>query len=93
MAFFVGLTTAFLLNRVFVFSAERGTTWRTEAVRFLVVNLLGLAVTMVVSVGCLWILERTLGRSALVEGGAHFAGLSATTITSYIAHKTWTFAG
>lgn len=93
LAFFVGLTTAFVLNRALVFSEARGTTWKTEAVRFLIVNLAGLVVTLGAAVGCLRVLLAAFGPAGWVEGLAHLIGLGCSAITSYVAHRTWTFAG
>ena len=93
LAFFVGLTTAFVLNRAFVFVGERGTSWHTEAVRFTVVNLFGLALTLGVSLLALRLLHPATGDARVAEAIAHFAGIAATVVGSYFAHKFWTFHG
>ncbi len=93
LAFLVGLTSAFTLNRAFVFSDERETSVRTEALRFVVVNLAGLVVTMIASLLTLKLLTTQLGPGPMVDGLAHFCGLGCTAVTSYFAHKMWTFGG
>jgi putative flippase GtrA len=93
LAFFVGLTTAFVLNRAFVFVAERGTSWRTEAVRFTIVNLFGLVLTLGVSLLVLHQLLPMAGITRAAEAISHFAGIAATVASSYFAHKFWTFHG
>jgi len=91
LAFWIGLVTAFVLNRRYVFSEARSSTWQTEAVRFLIVNLAGLVVTMVAAVLALRILDTMFGTTPVTEGAAHLAGLGATAVTSYLGHKFWTF--
>ena len=93
LAFFVGLTTAFVLNRIFVFVGERATSWRTEAVRFTIVNLFGLVLTLGVSLLFLHRVLPAIGITRAAEAIAHFAGIAATVVSSYFAHKFWTFHG
>jgi putative flippase GtrA len=91
LAFFVGLTTAFVLNRSWVFVRAQPTTWQGEAVRFTIVNLAGLVLTLGVS---LWLADTVLpalGAGRAREAIAHFCGIAATVVTSYVAHKWWTF--
>lgn len=91
LAFFVGLATAFVLNRNWVFRRRTRAAWRIEAARFTIVNLAGLPLTVIVSV---WLATRLLpalgvqnGREAL----AHLCGIGATVVSSYLAHKWWSF--
>ena len=93
LAFFVGLATAFVLNRAFVFVGERSTSWRIEALRFVVVNLGGLVLTLVVSLYFLHYLLPATDISRGPEAIAHLAGIAATVVSSYLAHKFWTFRG
>jgi putative flippase GtrA len=93
LAFCVGLTTAFLLNRAFVFVGERATSWHTEAIRFTIVNLFGLLLTLGVSLLVLRYLRPGAGDVRVAEAVAHFAGIAATVVGSYLAHKFWTFHG
>lgn len=93
LAFLVGLATAFVLNRAVVFVGKRGTSWRTEALRFLIVNLAGLVLTLGVSLFFLRHLLPATGITRGAEAVAHFAGIAATVVSSYFAHKFWTFHG
>lgn len=90
MAFVVGLITAFVLNRNWVF-LRSGKRWPNEATWFVLVNLLGLAQT----IGISWILARHilpgLGQTVLVPGTAHTIGVIIPIATSYLGHKHFTF--
>ena len=90
LAFCVGITTAFLLNRSWVF-ARSGKRWTGEIGWFVVFNLLGLAQTLGVS----WLLARivlpALGQTEFVEITAHMVGVAVPLLTSYIGHKHVTF--
>ncbi len=91
LAFFVGLTTAFVLNRTWVFVRPHATAWAGEALRFTLVNLVGLVPTLAVSV---WLAESLLPALGMQQGRealAHVCGIGATAVTSYFAHKWWTF--
>jgi len=91
LAFLVGLGSAFILNRVFVFVRPRPSAWVGEAIRFTMVNLAGLAVTLGVSLWSKNTLLPVLGVHRSVEEIAHLGGIAATVVTSYVAHKLWTF--
>ncbi len=91
LAFFVGLTTAFVLNRSFVFVRAQSTPWAGEALRFTIVNLAGLVLTLAVSVWLAQSLLPAVGVERGREAIAHFCGIGATVVTSYAAHKWWTF--
>ena len=92
IAFLVGLVTAYLLNRSWVFDAS-GRHWLVEAAWFTGINLLGLVLTIVVS----WCLARMLFPVlGLVPGEpwdtlAHAIGVAATVATSFLGHKYFTF--
>ncbi len=91
LAFFVGLTTAFVLNRSFVFVRSEPTPWAGQAVRFTIVNLAGLVLTLAISVWLAGTLLPAVGIERGREAIAHFCGIGATVATSYAAHKWWTF--
>jgi putative flippase GtrA len=92
MAFFVGLSTAFVLNRSWVF-IKSGKHWLNEAAWFAVVNLLGLAQIIAIS----WVLARhvlpTIGLTLFVDVIAHSIGVVVPIVTSYLGHKHITFKG
>ncbi len=91
VAFLVGLVTAFVLNRRFVFLDSRQST-RSQAWRFLLVNLAALVQTLAVSLLLVHWLLPLLGWHWHPEAVAHAAGIAAPAITSYLAHKHWTFS-
>lgn len=90
LAFFVGLSTAFVLNRQWVF-LRSGKRWFNEAAWFLLINLLGLAQTLAIA----WLLARyllpALGQTRLVPETAHSIGVIVPIVTSYLGHKHFTF--
>lgn len=91
-AYVAGIGTAFCLNRSFVFR-ESSNSLRTQASWFLLVNLAGLAQTLLVSmVLARWLLPQ-LGVSAHAEEIAHAIGIGVPAITSYYGHKWFSFKG
>ena len=89
LAFGVGLTLAFALNRLFVFPMSRNPV-HIQAFWFFAVNMLALAQTLGVSVLLVHILPR-VGMAWHVEEIAHAAGIVVPIFTSYIGHRTLTF--
>lgn len=90
-AFLVGLITAFVLNRRFVFLGSKQST-SSQAWRFLLVNIASLLQTLAVSLLLAHWLLPLLGWRWHPEAIAHAAGIAAPAITSYFAHKHWTFS-
>ena len=90
-AFVVGLTTAFVLNRRFIFLGSTQST-RSQAWRFLLVNLAALLQTLAVSLLLARWLLPLLGWRWHPEAIAHAVGIAVPAITSYLAHKHWTFS-
>lgn len=90
LAFFVGLSTAFLCNRIWVFTPS-GKHWTVEAALFTAVNLVGLVQTLLIS----WALARLffpwLGMVYHPETIAHSIGVLTPIVTSYLGHKYLTF--
>lgn len=90
LAYCVGMVIAFSLNRWLVF-AESTNTLRTQMTFFVLVNILGLAQTLVVSIVLAnWVLP-WLGISVYVNEIAHMVGIAVPTISSYIGHKYLSF--
>lgn len=90
-AFFVGMTTAFVLNRRFIFLGSKQST-KSQALRFLLVNLAALLQTLAISLLLARWLLPVLGWHWHPEAIAHAVGIAAPAITSYLAHKHWTFS-
>ncbi|HSX61390.1 MAG TPA: GtrA family protein [Tahibacter sp.] len=89
LAFIVGLTTAFWLNRRFVFRSE-GPLLRQFGL-FFAINLVALLQTVVISLVMLhWLLPLMEWQWHAAEV-AHAAGIIAPILTSYFGHKHVTF--
>ena len=90
LAFVVGITTAFVLSRRFVFEPSA----RPVPVQFgwfLAINLAGLVQTFVVAVGLARFVLPAMGIERYAEEIAHGIGVLVPVVTSYIGHKTLSF--
>jgi putative flippase GtrA len=90
LAFLVGMSTAFALNRKFVFAAAQSPL-RVQAMWFVLVNLAALAQTLLVTLLLARWLLPWMGIVVLRESLAHAAGIVAPAVTSYLLHKRLTF--
>ena len=91
LAFPIALTTAFVLNRRFVFPASKGAA-APQYVRFLLVNLVALVQVLAVSVALARYLLPAVGIVAHAETVGHVVGVLSTVLTSFVFHKAYTFA-
>lgn len=91
-AFPIALTTAFVLNRLFVFKQDYRHTWKHQYLRFLAINLLALVQVFVVSVTLARWLFPLVSMSFQPESVAHAIGLLSPIATSYWLHKYFSFA-
>lgn len=90
LAYLVGMITAYALMRSQVFAgSDRGTP--SEVFRFVVVNLLAVAQTLLVSLGLAYHLLPWLGVTEHAETWAHLVGVAVPVVSSYYSHKHWTF--
>lgn len=95
LAFMTGLTTAFFLNKLYVFTTSKNTVGQ-EMSWFIFINLLALAQTWGLSVYLSQVLPGVipvsgeLGRQ-LSDAIAHGAGVLLPVFTSYVGHKYLTF--
>jgi putative flippase GtrA len=92
LAYLCGMTVAFLLARAFVFQSTQGDA-TGEYIRFGLVNLMSFAQVWLVSVGLARLLFPALGFVWHAETVAHIIGVCSPVLTSYFAHKHFTFAG
>ena len=91
LAFPIALTTAFLLNRAYVFDAKDG-RWTQQYWRFLIVNLAALVQIFVISVALARWLFPAIGFTWHADTVAHAVGLISPIFTSYWAHRRFSFA-
>jgi putative flippase GtrA len=92
LAYLVGMTTAFLLARMFVFHAS-GASWLVEYGRFAVVNAFSFLVVLGVSAGMLRLVLPFVGWTWHAEEIAHLVGVVSPIVLSYYAHKHYSFGG
>ena len=90
LAFCVGLTSAFVLNRRFVFRESTNPLHR-QASWFVAVNLFALAQTLFISLLLAEIVLPYLGLNWHSKEVAHAVGIAAPLFTSYLGHKHLTF--
>jgi putative flippase GtrA len=90
LAYLVGVVTAYVLARVFVFQRS-GRSAPQEFLRFALVNVVSLTQVWAVSVGLAHYLFPAIGFAWHAELVAHVIGLSSITVTSYYLHKHFSF--
>ena len=91
VAYLCGMTTAYLLNKHFVF-ASSGRGIASEYTRFALVNLAAVAQVWVVSVGLARLVFPAIGFAWHAETVAHVIGVTIPVFTSYMGHKHFSFA-
>ena len=91
VAYLCGMTTAYLLNRHFVFAAS-GRGVAAEYTRFALVNLAAVAQVWIVSVGLARFVFPAIGFAWHAETVAHVIGVAIPVFTSYVGHKRFSFA-
>ena len=89
-SFFVGLTTGFILMRKYVFVFKINLLFR-QIIRFFFINLLNLIQTFLITLGIKYLLGFILSNIGIIELIAHMIGVSFPIMTSYFAHKYFTF--
>lgn len=92
IAYLVGMLTAYVLARRFVFQAS-GRSVVSELKRFAVVNVFSLVLVWSISVGLADHLFPAVGLVWHAEDIAHFIGVAAPAVVSYFGHRAYTFAG
>ena len=90
VAYPIGMTVAFLLNRNFVFDGKHsGATG--QYIRFFIVNIAALVQIWLVSVALLRFIFPLIGFEFHTEIIAHGIALASPILTSYFAHKYFSF--
>ncbi|WP_049621989.1 GtrA family protein [Frateuria defendens] len=90
LAYLLGMTTAFLLNRLFVFR-ETTTALHHQATWFVIVNLLAVAQTLLISLFLARWAFPAISWTWRPELCAHAVGVAVPVLTSYIGHKHLSF--
>lgn len=90
VAYCIGMATAFLLNRAFVFTQSTNSLSK-QASWFVIINLIAVLQTLLVSLLLARWLFSTVGMNFHPETIAHAIGVIVPVFTSYIGHKTLTF--
>lgn len=93
VAFPIAMTTAFLLNRLFVFKQDFRHTWGHQYLRFFAVNIVALVQVFAVSVGLARWFFPLIGMTFQPESVAHAIGLLSPILTSYWLHQRVSFVG
>ena len=91
IAYLCGMTTAYVLNKLFVFTPS-GRTVRDEYMRFTLVNLVAVVQVWIVSVALADLIFPMIGLSWHAETIAHIIGVIAPIFTSYLGHKNFSFS-
>jgi len=89
-AYLTGMTTAFVLAKLFVFRASRQAVHRS-AFFFILVNLVAVSQTWAISMGLAYYLLPRWGVTLFSKEIAHAVGVAFPVFTSYIGHKRWSF--
>lgn len=90
IAYLLGMLTAFVLARVFVFN-KSSQSIRRSVVIFSLVNVLALAQTWVISMGLHYYALPSLGVKSYVPEISSAIGIIFPVFTSYFGHKYWSF--
>jgi putative flippase GtrA len=90
LAFIVGLATGFLLMRAFVFSTGVAPPVQ-QASYYVLVNLVGLVITVVVSLAVAKLASMVMADRQVAEAIGHMAGVVSPVLLSFYAHKYLTF--
>lgn len=90
LAYLVGMAVAFALMRQYVFDG-RGKAMGPQVLRFIGVNVLAVAQTLVVSLLLARWLLPTMGVVENAEAIAHAFGVAVPVLTSYFGHRLATF--
>ncbi len=91
LAYITGMITAFILAKYFVFRQSQ-MPLQYSVLRFLLINLLAVAQTLVVSLALLFYVLRWLDITMMAKEIAHAIGIIVPLFSSFIGHKYWSFS-
>ena len=89
-AYLLGMLTAFILARVFVFNKSSQSIGRSVVI-FSLVNVLALTQTWLISMGLNYYVLPRLGVERFVPEISSAIGIIFPVFTSYLGHKYWSF--
>jgi putative flippase GtrA len=90
LAYIIGMITAFVLTKAFVFTKSVNSTSKSAGF-FVLVNLVAVLQTWVVSVVLAYYVLPWMGVTWHTREIAHFFGVAVPVFTSYVGHKRWSF--
>lgn len=90
LAYVVGMVTAYVLAKLFVFKESRQSAHRSAAF-FVLVNLIAVLQTWAVSLVLADYLLPAMGVTKFVQEVAHAVGVAVPVFSSYVGHKRWSF--
>ena len=90
LAYGVGMLTAFVLNRRFVFT-NAANSLRNQMLMFCLVNVAAILQTLAVSLALAYYLLPMLNVIEHRQEIAHAIGVAVPIVTSYFGHRRWTF--
>lgn len=90
LAYLIGMVTAFVLARIFVFKKSSQSLGRSVLI-FCLVNTLALAQTWLISMGFNFYILPSLGIRHFVPEISSAIGILFPVFTSYLGHKYWSF--
>lgn len=91
IAYCIGMITAFILNRVFVFEVASG-QMRRQILWFTLVNIAAVTQTLLISLVLAKVMLPWMGLNAHAEELAHLVGIIVPVFSSYLGHKYLSFA-
>lgn len=89
VAYLIGMVTAFMLFRSFVF--QRGGHWHAEFRRFAIVNAFAFCLVWITSIGLARLVFPALAFTWHAETVAHVIGVMTPVASSYYGHKRYSF--
>lgn len=90
LAYLVGMATAFVLAKLFVFNGGRQSIPRS-ALFFVLVNAVAVLQTWGISMLLAYYLLPAIGVGTHVDEIAHAVGIAVPVFTSFLGHKRWSF--
>ncbi|MES2823696.1 MAG: GtrA family protein [Pseudomonadota bacterium] len=92
LAYLCGMTTAFILSKLFVFKNNKQSIGNS-IFYFCLVNVFAIIQTWVISMLLAYKLLPFFGVTKFVPEISHLIGIVVPVFTSYLGHKRWSFAG